>query len=65
VQSPSGQIFSPDDHVNNVEQVVFAAPEAGIYKVTVSGSHVPMGYQHYALFVSGKQFGRVEPGDNP
>mgnify|MGYP000881308186 CR=1 FL=1 len=65
VQSPSGQTFSPDDHVNNVEQVVFAAPEAGIYKVTVSGSHVPMGYQHYALFVSGKQFGQIEPGDNP
>jgi subtilisin family serine protease len=56
VQSPSGQIFSPGDHLNNVEQVVFPDPEAGLYKVTVSGYHVPMGYQHYALFVSGKHF---------
>ncbi|MDD4238077.1 MAG: S8 family serine peptidase [Desulfotomaculaceae bacterium] len=52
VQSPSGQTFCPGDHINNVEQVVIPDPPAGVYKVTVSGYHVPMGYQHYALFVN-------------
>lgn len=59
VQSPSGQTFSPGDHVNNIEQVVIPDPQAGIYKVTVSGCHVPMGYQHYALFVSGEQLAQI------
>lgn len=59
VQSPSGQTFSPGDHVNNIEQVVIPDPQAGVYKVTVSGCHVPMGYQQYALFVSGGQLAQI------
>lgn len=53
VESPSGQVFTLNDHLNNVEQIIIPNLEAGVYKVTVSGRNVPMGYQHYALFISG------------
>lgn len=61
VESPSGQVYTMDDHINNVEQIIIPSPEAGIYKITVSGYNVPMGYQSYALFVSG---GMAEQADN-
>jgi hypothetical protein len=41
------------DRLNNLEQVLLAAPAAGSYTVTVSAFNVPSGPQDYALVVSG------------
>jgi subtilisin family serine protease len=41
------------DRVNNVENVYFAAPQAGVYNVKVEGHNVPVGPQPYSLVVSG------------
>jgi subtilisin family serine protease len=46
------------DRLNNVETVDIASPEAGLYRVRVSGYNVPLGPQPYALVVSyGKKSG--------
>ncbi|MFZ5643577.1 MAG: S8 family serine peptidase [Bacillota bacterium] len=57
--SPSGQVFYLDDHLNNVEQLAVPNPEAGTYKIKITGHHVPMGYQDYALVISSG--GSVQP----
>ena len=54
--SPTGQVYPLNayyDRTNNVEQVLIASPEIGIYSVQVTGYNVPMGPQDYALVVSG------------
>jgi len=56
VVSPTGALFPTGgicDHTNNVEQVRIATPQAGTYKVRVTGYNVPMGPQDYALVASG------------
>ena len=37
------------DHLNNMEQVVINNPAPGAYKVSMSGYHIPLGPQPYAL----------------
>ncbi|MFC7356103.1 S8 family serine peptidase [Jejudonia soesokkakensis] len=36
-----------EDHLNNMEQVLINAPEAGNYEIDVTGFNVPMGPQEY------------------
>lgn len=36
-----------EDHLNNVEQVLINAPEAGSYDIDITGFNVPMGPQEY------------------
>ncbi|MFZ5646943.1 MAG: S8 family serine peptidase [Bacillota bacterium] len=60
VESPSGKVYALDDHVNNVEQVIIPNADPGVYFITVSGYHIPMGYQGYALFVSGGLAGQPD-----
>ncbi|MBO9617104.1 MAG: S8 family serine peptidase [Dyadobacter sp.] len=45
--NPAGAAEPGVDSVNNVEQVVLAAPAAGTYVVNVSGKKVPSGPQEY------------------
>lgn len=60
VEDPAGQVYTLDDHMNNVEQIVIPNAVAGTYKITVNGYSVPMGYQGYALFVSGGLIGQAD-----
>ncbi|HYF80149.1 MAG TPA: Ig-like domain-containing protein [Symbiobacteriaceae bacterium] len=57
------------DRLNNVENVVIAAPAAGTYTVTVKGYNVPQGPQRFALVTSGQVDGRAgqptPPPQNP
>src|SRR5262249_18333461 len=41
------------DRLNNVEQVLLAAPEPGLYRITVRAFHVPSSAQPFALVISG------------
>ena len=53
VVSPSGQVSTKDDHVNNTEMLELSNLPAGDYQVIVKGANVPQGK-------SGKQpFGLV------
>jgi len=40
------------DHLNNIEQVFVAAPEAGIWRIEVRGANVPQGPQDFSLAAS-------------
>jgi subtilisin family serine protease len=61
------------DRLNNVENVVIAAPAAGTYTVTVKGYNVPQGPQRFALVTSGQVDGGAgqptpppqDPGPTP
>lgn len=41
-----------EDHINNVEQVVVGAPEAGVWVVEVVGTAVPVGTQTFSLAIT-------------
>lgn len=57
------------DRINNVENVVIAAPKDGIYTVTVKAHNVPQGPQRFALVVGGNVDGGsgqpTPPPQNP
>lgn len=38
-----------EDHLNNVEQITIVAPDAGLWKMVVTGHSVPFGPQGYVL----------------
>ncbi|HTO15985.1 MAG TPA: S8 family serine peptidase [Edaphocola sp.] len=40
------------DHLNNVEQIVINAPQAGVYTVNLSGFNIPEGPQDYVVVYS-------------
>lgn len=40
------------DHVNNLEQVYVAAPQAGVWTVEIHGFNVPVGPQSYSVCIS-------------
>lgn len=49
---PTGEVVTPNDHVNNTELVELANLPAGTYQITVKGNRVPQGKngkQPYAL----------------
>ncbi|MET3292908.1 UNVERIFIED_CONTAM: uncharacterized protein YjdB [Brevibacillus sp. OAP136] len=54
--SPSGKTYAANggDHLNNVENLYFSAPEKGTYTVKVTGYNVPKGSQPYAITTNGK-----------
>lgn len=41
-----------EDHINNIEQVVVNAPEAGVWTIEVAGTTVPVGTQTFSLAVT-------------
>ncbi len=53
------------DRINNVENVVVAAPTSGTYTVTVSGYNVPQGPQPFALVLSGNVSDGTAPAPKP
>jgi subtilisin family serine protease len=72
VKGPDGEILGNQmiakgaDHVNNVENVVVAAPKGGTYTVTVKGYNIPQGPQRFSLVVSGSvDGGTAQPAPPP
>ena len=51
------------DAVNNLEQVLLAAPQAGMWTIRVRGSAVNDGPQGYALVVTGEVADSLCPSD--
>jgi hypothetical protein len=54
ITSPSGKVYTLNDHTNNTEMLEIPAGEAGNYVITVMGTNVPQGLsgkQPYALIV--------------
>ncbi|HRX87202.1 MAG TPA: S8 family serine peptidase, partial [Phycisphaerae bacterium] len=45
------------DHVNNIEQVYVAAPEAGLWSVEIIGTSVPEGPQTFSVAISPRYVG--------
>jgi subtilisin family serine protease len=43
VTGPDGKVYSADDHINNNEVLELSGLTAGTYKITVTGTKVPMG----------------------
>ncbi len=52
------------DRLNNLEQVLIAAPAAGVYSIQISPHAIPSGPQSFALVVTGGQF-TVTSGPRP
>jgi hypothetical protein len=48
------------DSVNNVENVYLFAPAPGRYTITVSGAHIPVGSQDFALVIQADLFPPVQ-----
>ncbi len=61
--SPSATATTGVDSINNVEQVRVSSPEAGNWKITVSGATVPYGPQTYSL--AGAGFSTNTPPNTP
>ena len=54
ITSPSGKVYTLNDHTNNTEMLEIAAGETGTFQITVTGTNVPQGLngkQPYALIV--------------
>ncbi|MEA3559479.1 MAG: S8 family serine peptidase [Candidatus Thermoplasmatota archaeon] len=63
VEAPNGTIYNGNDLIapfndtkddtNPVEGIMISSPSAGIWKVFINGTNIPMGPQHFALVASG------------
>jgi len=71
VKGPDGEtlgnhmLAKTADRINNVENVIIAAPKDGTYTVTVKGQNVPQGPQRFALVVSGNVDGGATQPNPP